>query len=98
MPEPTIHIAALNVELFIPASNSLKTKRMVLRSIKDRLKNQFNVSVAEVDYLDKWQRARLGIVMISSDKTVVEGSFQAILDFMETVRDTEITQSNIEFL
>jgi len=60
-------IGVLRIELFIPDSGSLKTKRFAVKSIKDRLRNRFNVSVAEIDHSDKWQRTALGVVAVSND-------------------------------
>ena len=54
-------------------SHSLKDKRQVVRSLKDRLRNAFNVSVAEIDVTDLWQRATLGVVSISGTRDYLEG-------------------------
>ena len=66
-------IAFLTLELRIEGAHSLKDKRQVLRSLKDRLRNGFNVSVAEIDATDLWQRATLGIVSISDSRDYLEG-------------------------
>jgi uncharacterized protein len=66
-------IAYLMLELRIEAAHSLKDKRQVLRSVKDRLRNSFNVSVAEIDGTDLWQRATLGVVSISDSRDYLEG-------------------------
>ena len=76
-------IGQLHLELHLPAAQSLKQKRSVIKSLKDRLRNKYNVSVAEVDYLDKWQRAKLAIVMVSSDRGPLESGFQSISAFIE---------------
>jgi Uncharacterized protein conserved in bacteria len=60
-------VGVLQVELYIPGSGSLKAKRRVVRSLKDRIRANFNVSVSEVDAQDKWQRAVVGIACIGSD-------------------------------
>ena len=60
-------VALLSIELFLPMSQSLKDKRMVLRRVKDRLK-KFNVAVSEVDHQDLWQRGALAIVTVSTDQ------------------------------
>ena len=70
-------IGLLSVELHIPHSQSLKDKRMVLRSIKDRVK-KFNVAVAEVAHQDVWQRAGLGIVAISTTTEPVDKELAAL--------------------
>jgi hypothetical protein len=54
-------IAYLTLELRIEGAHSLKDKRQVVRSLKDRLRNSFNISIAEIDVTDLWQRATLGV-------------------------------------
>lgn len=76
--------AQLQVQIHIPHSQSLKDKRSVIRSLKARLRNQFNVSVAEVDDLDKWQIATLAIVMVSNDASYLEVQFEKIAQFIES--------------
>jgi|SRR5579864_6171622 uncharacterized protein YlxP (DUF503 family) len=66
-------IAYLTLELRIESAHSLKDKRQVVRSIKDRLRNSFNISVAEIDVTDLWQRATLGVVSISDSRDYLEG-------------------------
>ena len=63
-------------------SRSLKDKRRVIRSIKDRLRNQFNVSVAEVGEQDDRQRAVLGLAMAGSDRRYVEGALSKAVDLL----------------
>ncbi len=66
-------IAYLTLEIRIEAAHSLKDKRQVVRSIKDRLRNAFNVAVAEIEVTDLWQRATLGVVSISDSRDYLEG-------------------------
>ncbi len=66
-------IAYLTLELRIEAAHSLKDKRHVVRSVKDRLRNAFNVSVAELEVTDLWQRATIGVVAISDSRDYLEG-------------------------
>lgn len=61
-------IGVLQAELDIPGAQSLKDKRRVLRSLKDRLHRGFNISVAEVGNQDLWQTAQLGVVIVSNDR------------------------------
>jgi uncharacterized protein YlxP (DUF503 family) len=90
-------VGLLSIELFIPYAQSLKDKRMVLRSIKDRLK-KFNVAVAEVDFQEVWQRAGLGVVAISTATQHVERELAAVADEIERVEPGLITRTEIEFL
>ena len=66
-------IALLTLELRIEAAQSLKDRRQVVRSLKDRLRSQFNVSVAELDASELWNRATIGIVSISGSRSYLEG-------------------------
>jgi uncharacterized protein YlxP (DUF503 family) len=66
-------VAFLTLEIRIEAAHSLKDKRQVVRSMKDRLRNSFNISVAEIDVTDLWQRATIGVVSISSSRDYLEG-------------------------
>jgi uncharacterized protein YlxP (DUF503 family) len=90
-------IALLSVELFIPYSQSLKDKRMVLRRIKDRLQ-KFNVAVAEVAHQDLWQRAGLGIVAISTAADHVERELGKVAEEIERVEPGLVARTEIEFL
>jgi uncharacterized protein YlxP (DUF503 family) len=90
-------IALLSVELYLPLSQSLKDKRMVLRRLKDRLKGA-NVSVAEVAYQDLWQRAGLAVVTVSSDRVVAEQTLTSALQDIERLEPGLVTASRIEYL
>ncbi len=61
-------IGLLTLEIHIPDARSLKDKRQVLRSLKDRLRGRFNVAVAELDHQDTWQRSQIGMVSLSNDE------------------------------
>jgi uncharacterized protein YlxP (DUF503 family) len=90
-------IALLTVELFIPGSQSLKDKRMVLRRIKDRVK-KFNIAVAEVEHHDLWQRAGLAMVTVSTDQPHADRELAAVADEIERVEPGLVTRTEIEFL
>lgn len=72
-------VGSLRVRLLIRESRSLKDKRQVVRSIKDRLRNSFNVSVAEVDAQDHRQLAVLGVALVGSDVHHVRTSLEQVL-------------------
>jgi len=93
----TMHIGLLTLEIHLPESHSLKEKRLVLRSLKDRLK-KFNVSVAECDHQDLWQRATLGVVSISSDHGVLEKTLNTVIDETEKLILSGLSQYHIEYL
>ena len=64
-----MHVAVVQCELHIPTSRSLKEKRAVLRPIVEGLRHRFQISVAEVDYQDKWQRSLIGMAVVSDSYT-----------------------------
>jgi uncharacterized protein YlxP (DUF503 family) len=66
-------ISFLTIELRIEGAHSLKDKRQVVRSLKDRLRASFNVAVAELDSTDLWQRATIGVVSISDSRDYLAG-------------------------
>lgn len=92
-----MRIALLHIELHIPYAQSLKDKRMVLRRVTDRLQ-KFNVAVAEVAYQDKWQRAGLGIVAISTTTEHVEQQLAKAANEIDRVEPGLVTRTEIEFL
>jgi uncharacterized protein YlxP (DUF503 family) len=70
-------IGVLTLELWVESSQSLKDKRQVVRSLKDRLREKFNVSVAEIDGLDSWQNSVIAVVTVANDRTYAEQVLQA---------------------
>ncbi|ADC88913.1 protein of unknown function DUF503 [Thermocrinis albus DSM 14484] len=76
-------VGVLMVELFMPENSSLKEKRYYMRSIKDRLRNQFNVSVAEIDHQDKWQRSSIAVVCAGSEYSYVQETLGKVRNFLD---------------
>lgn len=72
-------VGLLTLELHIQDAQSLKDKRQILRSLKDRLRAKFNVAVAELEHHDTWQRSVVGIVTLSNEEQHVEESLQHVL-------------------
>jgi uncharacterized protein len=91
-----IFVGLCTVELFIPASQSLKDKRQVLLSLKDRLRGQFNLSVAEVDEQDLWQKAVLGLACVANESRYVNQVCDRALNVIRSVPAVEIVQSRVE--
>ncbi len=94
-------IAHLTLELRIEGAHSLKDRRQVLRSLKDRLRSSFNVSVAEIDPTDLWQSATLGVVAISSSRHYLEGLMKQVESAATRIANNhgaEITDSFVDFL
>jgi len=76
-------VGSLRMELHLPASHSLKAKRSVVNHVKERLRTRFNASVAEVDHQDLWQRATLGVAIVSGEAGVLDRVLRDILSMVE---------------
>ena len=91
-------VGVCTVELFIPDGQSLKSKRQVLSSLKDRLRDKFNVSVAEVGEQDLWQKAVLGVACVANEKAYVNQVLDQVMNHIRSVPLVEVVQSRIELL
>lgn len=91
-------VGTCRVELQIPANASLKGKRQVLRSLKDRVRSRFNVSIAEVDRLDEWQRATVGIACVSNDARFADEVLSKVVNLIETSADALILDYEISIV
>jgi uncharacterized protein YlxP (DUF503 family) len=91
-------VKLLTIDLFLPGCSSLKEKRYAVSSLKKRLRNRFNVSVAEVDFHDKWQRCRLAAVMVGVDRRTVDSGCDKLLRFVEDDHRIQITDAQREIL
>jgi uncharacterized protein YlxP (DUF503 family) len=94
----SIIVGLCTVELFIPDSQSLKDKRRVLLALKDRLREKFNLSVAEVSGQDLWQRAVLGIACVANESRHVNQVLEQALNLIRALPAVEIIQSRVEML
>ena len=91
-------VGTCRVELRIPGNNSLKGKRRVVKSIKDRVQGRFNVSIAEVDRLDDWQRATLGIACVSNNPRLVDEILSKVVNLIERDGDALILDYEIDLV
>ncbi|RME45833.1 MAG: DUF503 domain-containing protein [Caldilineae bacterium] len=92
-------IGLLTLELHLPAAHSLKDKRQVLKSLQARLRNQFNVSVAEVDGQDNRQRAVIAVVCVATDVSYAHGLLTRAAGWVERTRlDCTLADYRIEIL
>lgn len=71
-------VGTLKFEILIPGSLSLKDKRKVIKSLQDKIRSKFNVSIAEIDYHDKWQRSVIGLCFVNSNRKEIENLRQKI--------------------
>ena len=84
------------VQLFLPDARSLKQKRQVLSSIKERLHNRFCLSAAEVDHADLWQRSTLGLAVVSNSGRQADEVLAKAVNFIETDGRVHIIDYTIE--
>lgn len=91
-------VGVLRLTLFIHENHSLKGKRSVLRRIKARVREKFNVSIAECGDHDMWQRAMLGIAQVGTDQPFVDGALREVVRFIEDLHLVELGEEQIEFL
>jgi len=91
-------VGLLQLELSIPASRSLKEKRRVLKSMKDRIRSRFNVSVAEIDDHDVWDRALVAVCCVSNDGRVCNQILSKVVNLVESVHESELDDYRVELL
>ena len=91
-------VGTCRLDLLISENNSLKGKRRILKRIIERVKNKFNVSIAEVGNHDLWQSAQIGFCMVANDKRFVNSALDKIIYFIEEINAAEITKHDIEII
>jgi hypothetical protein len=91
-------IGVLTLEIVLRDAHSLKDKRHVVKSLKDRLRSKFNVAVAEIDYQDLWQRALVAAVTVASDHTHAEKVLQSVEGEAAALLGTELTSATVEWM
>jgi len=91
-------VGVLKLTLFLPENHSLKGKRGVIKKIKARVANEFNVSVAECDGHDLWQRAVLGVCQVGVDAAYVDGALRQVIRFIEGMHVAEVGADDIQLL
>ena len=94
-----MHIGVCTIELRLPGNGSLKAKRSIIKSMVTRIGREFNVSIAEVDAQDIWQRAVLGVTCVSTSASYAHGLLERVVQWIETHRpDVELLDYQIELL
>lgn len=91
-------IGVCTIEMHIPESGSLKTKRHSLKSLKDRIRAKFNVSVAEVDDNDLWQKATLAVAAVSNDRSHLNQTLDHVLNLVRSVPEVSLIDHHIEII
>ena len=82
-------VASVRIELHLPYAASLKDKRRIVKSLKDRMRN-LGAAVAEVDHADLWQRASLGVAVVAGDAEVLAGRLSALRDIVDRQEDAHV--------
>jgi hypothetical protein len=91
-------IGVCQLELFLHENFSLKGKRQVLRSIVQRTRKKFNISISEVEGQDLWQKAVLGICAVGNDRQWVNSILDQVINFIENTQLTDVADSQIEII
>jgi len=91
-------VGLLTMDIHIPDSGSLKSKRFVLKSIKDRVHNRFNVSIAEVGSNDLWQRTQMGVAVVSNQGAHAHSVLEKVAALVEECADVELLDYRIELI
>jgi uncharacterized protein len=91
-------VGLLTLELHIPDAQSLKDKRQVVRSLKDKLRREFNVAVAELEHHDVWQRSVIGVVTLSNEEKHLKEVLQNVLEKADGILGSMLINQAIEIL
>ncbi|KJS21517.1 MAG: hypothetical protein VR72_10275 [Clostridiaceae bacterium BRH_c20a] len=91
-------IGSVAIKIFIPASASLKDKRRVVKSLITRLKNKFNVSVAEIDSLEEWQVSEIGIALVGNGTQILNKQISQVINFIEKEAEFQLIDIKTEIL
>jgi uncharacterized protein YlxP (DUF503 family) len=94
-------VGICRITLLVSESHSLKERRMVLRRIKDRVRNKFNVAIAEVgegEYADSWQSAQLGFAVVANELGFTQGVVQKVLGFVEALAVAKVVDDEQDYL
>jgi uncharacterized protein YlxP (DUF503 family) len=91
-------IGVLTLELHIHEANSLKEKRMVVNSVLDRIRARFNVSAAQIDHHDLWNRATLAVAVVSNDQVTANRVLNHVRDLAETENRCDVATCTTEII
>jgi uncharacterized protein YlxP (DUF503 family) len=91
-------VGVCRITLMVPESHSLKEKRMVLRRIKDRVRNKFNVAIAEVGDQDAWQSAQIGFAVVANELGFTQSVVQKILAFVEALAIAKVVDDEQDYV
>jgi len=89
-------VGTLAIRLVIPGARSLKQKRSALKSVKDRLRNRFNISVSEIDSHDVWQSCTLGVAMVGGDGKHVNAVLSNVVEAIKRFHQVQLVDYELE--
>ena len=89
-------VGRCEIDLFIENSHSLKEKRRIIKSLKERLKNQFNVAVCEYGDMSLWQRSQIGIVSCGNERSIVDMTLKRAVEFINHVHLVSLLNYTVE--
>lgn len=89
-------VLCCRAELFLPESRSLKSKRQVLNSLKERIRNKFNVSVSEIGGNDLWQRSEIGIAIVANEVSYANRILSLVVDHIQSDRRVHLLDYIVE--
>ena len=91
-------VGLLTLDLYIPDAQSLKDKRQVLRSLKDKLRREFNVAVAEMEHQEAWQRSLIGVVTLSNEEKHVREVLNKVLSEADRILGSLLVNQAIDII
>jgi uncharacterized protein YlxP (DUF503 family) len=91
-------VGICHLDVIIPENHSLKGKRQVVKKIIDRVRNRFNISIAEVGDNELWQRSQLGLSIVGNDRRFVNSYLDRVVNFIEALNIVDIAHSEFEIL
>lgn len=91
-------VGVLRVEVHLPRAQSLKAKRSVLKSLKDQIRGRFNVSVAEVDANDLWQRATIGVSTVGENRAYTQARLREVAEWIRATRMADVIHIDEEYV
>ncbi len=93
-----MHVAALRIEVHIPASDSLKDKRKVVRPFVEGLRQVASVSASEVDHHDTWQRAAFGVAMVAPDASELERLIERVRRYVDSQLELDVLDVRVAYM
>jgi uncharacterized protein YlxP (DUF503 family) len=93
-----MHIGTLTITLYLHDTESLKDKRQIIKSLIETNRRKFNISIAEVDALDKWRKAVIGIACVANDGKYVNQVLDKVLDSIESDPQLDVGEVELEML